>query len=407
METRVQEALLQDPCIRDAVKKAGQDALADPAVQRQILDVCVQKFPEAASVARQQIVEWANDPDVQRKACEYAGVARLYAGHAVGYAGQAAGQAGEQLVRLIEQGPTGVRILAFFGGVGSCVNSCVTLHNPLTAVLGPVSYVVAVYQVIFAITTILFEARPEWIEQVPGLNWYQDVIIDQAKFLTEAGGRGMFYGFQGSLWLACASFAQAQNFVIGLYFVFLSGLHISMHYGVMPQHIAQKIRQGGYTPVPLSLDDLPPDFVQAPFAAAQPGKDIAQRGSSREISTVAQDSVLLASEAPADTTTVSLLPESIEQEIKNAKVSVASEVPSYALYKSEEGSESKAFYSSALKGSPNAMMSSTKSLSRVSIDIGANQVKEYVVDSARDVRVSEQGLNAPNAKDKNKCCVVM
>merc|ERR1719482_793381 len=119
----------------------------------------------------------------------------------------------------------------------------------------------------------------------------------------------------------------------------------------MPQHIAQKIREGGYAPVPLSLDDLPPDFVQAPFAAAQPGKDIAQRGSSREVSTVKQDSVLLASEALADTTSVALLPESIEQEIKNAKVSVASEAPSYALYKSEEGSEIKAFYSSALKGS--------------------------------------------------------
>lgn len=258
MDPEVQQALLQDPGVQIAVKKAGQDALADPAMQQYILDICREKFPGSFADARTQIGEWANDPEVQRRACEYAGVARLYAGQAIGYAGQAAGQAGEQLEKLIEQGPAGVRILAFFGGIGSCVNAGFTLWNPLQIVFGPIAYLIAFYQAIFSITTALFEAEPGWIQQIPGLNAYQDAVIDQAKFLTEVAGRGIFYGFQGTLWLALASFKDLQNICLGLYFIVLAVLHISMHFGVMPQHIVQKIREaqnGDYILVPLSLDD--------------------------------------------------------------------------------------------------------------------------------------------------------
>jgi len=258
MDPQVQQALLQDPGVQVAIKKAGQDALADPAMQQYILDICREKFPASFADAQRQIGEWANDPEVQRRACEYAGVARLYAGQAMGYAGQAAGQAGEQLVEFIEQGPAGVRTLAVFGGIGSCVNAGFTVCNPVVMVFGPVAYLIAFYQAMFSITTVLFEAEPGWIQQIPGLNAYQDVVIDQAKFLTEVLGRGIFYGFQGTLWLALASFKDLQNICLGLYFIVLGFLHISMHFGVMPQHIVQKIREaqnGDYILVPLSLDD--------------------------------------------------------------------------------------------------------------------------------------------------------
>ena len=34
------------------------------------------------------------------------------------------------------------------------------------------------------------EAKPEWIQQVPGLDGYQNMLIEKAKFLAEAVGRG-------------------------------------------------------------------------------------------------------------------------------------------------------------------------------------------------------------------------
>ena len=46
------------------MKKAGQDALNDPAVQAEIMKVAKEKFPEAASAAKDKILEWAKDPEV-------------------------------------------------------------------------------------------------------------------------------------------------------------------------------------------------------------------------------------------------------------------------------------------------------------------------------------------------------
>lgn len=35
------------------------------------------------------------------------------------------------------------------------------------------------------------EAKPEWIQRVPGLNEYQDMLLNKAKFLAESKGRGL------------------------------------------------------------------------------------------------------------------------------------------------------------------------------------------------------------------------
>ncbi|CAL1170568.1 unnamed protein product [Cladocopium goreaui] len=50
--------------VQAAIKKAGEDALSDPAVQTEILKVAQEKFPEVASAAKDKILEWANDPQV-------------------------------------------------------------------------------------------------------------------------------------------------------------------------------------------------------------------------------------------------------------------------------------------------------------------------------------------------------
>lgn len=235
-----QKALLSDPQVQAALKNAGEAALNDPAVQKQILDTCKEKFPELASQAATKIKEWANDPAVQAQAKEYAGLA-------LHYAGVGASMAGEQFNKLIEQGPAGVRLLAFGGGVAALVKAVLTfmgLLNPLTIFTGLVFYVLVGYQVIFALTTMLFEAPTEWVEKIPGLSAYQDLLIEKAKFLSEVGGRGLFYGFQGTLWLCFASFTELFNFVLGVYFLFLFALHVGMAYGIMPKEIVDKVAGG-------------------------------------------------------------------------------------------------------------------------------------------------------------------
>lgn len=235
VDPAVQDKILQDPQVQAAVKKAGQDALSDPAVQAEILKVAKEKFPEAASAAKDKIMEWANDPEVQKQAYQYAGIAA-----------EKVWQSVSQVGSLIEQGPAGVRVLAFVGGVAALAQSIwvlLGLMSPISASTQIPKYVVHFYQLFFATTTMLFEAKPEWIQKVPGLNDYQDLLINKAKFLAEATGRGLFYGFQGTLFLCFGSLTAPVELVIGLWFLFMAMLHILMGFGVMPQEVAKKMQE--------------------------------------------------------------------------------------------------------------------------------------------------------------------
>jgi hypothetical protein len=120
MEATMQEALFKDPRVQQSIKTAGHDALSDPQVQKEILAAVQEKFPEHAGQAALCIKKWAKDPAVQAKAKEYAGVAWGYAKNA-----------GSHVMKRIEQGPAGVRVLAFLGSLASCVNALRSLNNEL------------------------------------------------------------------------------------------------------------------------------------------------------------------------------------------------------------------------------------------------------------------------------------
>lgn len=222
------DSLLADPAVQQAIKrqvvKSGEDvakALQDPSVQAQILVTCKERFPQYAALARDKIFELSNDPEVQRRARELGTKVVQYAG-----------QAGAMLVAQIEQGPAGVRVLAFLGGLASCVVSALHLINPFGLLTGTVVYVLCFYQMLFSLTTMLFEAQPEWIQRVGGgVDTYQDMLIRKSKFLSEALGRGLFYVFQGSLWLSIAGMADVMELACGAYMVFVGILNILMHYG--------------------------------------------------------------------------------------------------------------------------------------------------------------------------------
>lgn len=259
----VRDKILQDPKVQAAIKKAGEDALSDPAVQAEILKVAQEKFPEVASAAKDKILEWANDPQVQAKAYEYAGIAADYAWQSVSQVGD-----------LIEQGPSGVRILAFIGGAAAlvqCIWVLTGLFHPVSASMQIPKYVIHLYQAAFAITTVLFEAKPEWIQKVPGLNDYQDMLLNKAKFLAESTGRGLFYGFQGTLWLCFSSLTAPAELLIGLWFMFLAVLYILMGFDIMPQEVAKKMKDVR------ALVKAPLYDEESPKAAGQGGQEASQK----------------------------------------------------------------------------------------------------------------------------------
>lgn len=235
----VKQQLMQDPkvqaAIQEQVKKMGGDALEalkDPKVQQQILDTCKEKFPEYADKAKKQVLEFVNDPEVQRQAKAWANTAGAYAL-----------SAGGALIAQIQQGPAGIRFLSFCGGAASFANGIMDLINPLGALVHPVKYTLAVYQMLFSFTTMLFEAKPEWIQKLSGLDKYQDMLMDKAKFLSETLGRGLFYIFQGTLWLCFASLSDVIDLGVGIWMVFVGVLNLLVHFGGYTS-FAEKVAEG-------------------------------------------------------------------------------------------------------------------------------------------------------------------
>jgi len=168
------------------------------------------------------------------------------------------GEYGGQVVSLIEQGPEGVRVIAFACGAASFVMA--VLRVPLVfndASIGLKTYIIILfYCLLFALTTMIFEAKPEWIQMVQGLDIYQNLLIDYCVFLTMALGRGLFYGFQGTLWLTFTG-PHLLGFVtlaLSIWFFLLTFLHVCMYFGVMPQHLVQKFRSGELLTVPTDED---------------------------------------------------------------------------------------------------------------------------------------------------------
>eukprot|EP00927_Polykrikos_kofoidii_P027173 TRINITY_DN24008_c0_g1_i1.p1 TRINITY_DN24008_c0_g1~~TRINITY_DN24008_c0_g1_i1.p1 ORF type:complete len:252 (-),score=40.37 TRINITY_DN24008_c0_g1_i1:38-793(-) len=239
MDAATQQALLKDPLVQETMRKHGEEALRNPEVQAQVLKVCKEKFPQYAGMAASEVRNWANDPAVQAQAKEYAGIGLAYLA-----------DAGAEIMNEIEQGPSGVRILSFFVSVASAALGILCLVDIFSSIGHPILYLISVYQFIFALTTCLFEAPPERIEQLEAktgiqISTYQDKMIKHAGFLTILLGRGLFYIFQGSMWLVFASLLSISGIfkiAVGLSLCFIGILHLLMAKGIMPHAVVSKIR---------------------------------------------------------------------------------------------------------------------------------------------------------------------
>jgi len=226
------EQALRDPQVQAMVRQKGQEAMQDKEVQNAVMDYVKKNAPGAADEAKKKLENWAKDPEVQAKAKHYAS-----------QAGVAFGQAAEHGISLVEQGPTGVRLLAFMAGCASCVCAVMTFLDVGNLLGHLAAAIVAGYQIIFSVSTIIFEAPPSVIEKVPGINGYQEMLIDHAKFMSEVMGRGLFYVFQGTLWLALSELHKIFNLAVGASLIAVGLLHVAMYYGKLDT-VAMKMRAG-------------------------------------------------------------------------------------------------------------------------------------------------------------------
>mmetsp|Transcript_57527 Transcript_57527/g.95756 ORF Transcript_57527/g.95756 Transcript_57527/m.95756 type:complete len:284 (+) Transcript_57527:70-921(+) len=161
----------------------------------------------------------------------------------------------------IQQGGAAVRALAFLGSGVSIILTAFSILNPMVLFGSPIVWAIAAYQGVFSITTLVFEAKPQWIQNVSSsLDVYQDCVMSNAAFLATCLGRGLFYIFQGTLWGAVGhslpidehrpleSFFlfifETSTRVLGIYFILLGVVHLLMHYNILPQQYARKIRRG-------------------------------------------------------------------------------------------------------------------------------------------------------------------
>eukprot|EP00811_Abedinium_folium_P003341 NODE_13071_length_1187_cov_3.473585.p2 GENE.NODE_13071_length_1187_cov_3.473585~~NODE_13071_length_1187_cov_3.473585.p2 ORF type:complete len:307 (+),score=99.67 NODE_13071_length_1187_cov_3.473585:118-921(+) len=243
------ETLLEDPAVQNAVKKAGEDALNNPAVQEAILKKCQEKFPGVADKAKGKIKTMAADPDNQEKAYKCAGMAVVYAKGAK-----------REFVSHLEQGPAGVRVLACLGGLAACGLAGFNLVNVFGILTHTLSYISNIYQVIFSLSVIIFEAPDEWVEKAsekaPFILSYHDTLEDNAKFLTQVGGRGLMYIFLGTLWIGSAGISSITGLCalgLGFYLALIGAFHVLMHFNILPKQVLDKVRGRGGGPTTRSV----------------------------------------------------------------------------------------------------------------------------------------------------------
>eukprot|EP00930_Biecheleria_cincta_P055592 TRINITY_DN41903_c0_g1_i1.p1 TRINITY_DN41903_c0_g1~~TRINITY_DN41903_c0_g1_i1.p1 ORF type:complete len:285 (+),score=53.87 TRINITY_DN41903_c0_g1_i1:52-855(+) len=227
MDASQREALLSNPAVQEALQQAGKDALADPAVQQQILATCREKFPELAEKAASEISTWAHDPVVQSQLA-----------HLAVRAASAAAAAPRQLRSLIEKGEPGVRRIACTCGLFSAFWSFLGIVN-IFKLLSPMEYIINLYLAVFGLTTAMFEASPTWVARVPTLKAYQEGLIDNARFLCKCWGRGLFYIFQGSLWVAQCDFTSFVSLTLGFMLCFTGVLNVLIFFGIQPQRAVE------------------------------------------------------------------------------------------------------------------------------------------------------------------------
>lgn len=135
--------------------------------------------------------------------------------------------ANSHLLVQVEQGPAWLRWMAMIGGLLAVLNAIIAMVLHFQSI-----GIIALYQAFFAMITVLFEAPPTWVHSVSPASRFQDVLKDRAAFLVELLSRGVFYIFQGTMWLSIcwALRVRSTHMLCGAYMVLAGILTAIGHY---------------------------------------------------------------------------------------------------------------------------------------------------------------------------------
>lgn len=139
----------------------------------------------------------------------------------------------------VQEGPAGISILCFLGGVATTVIGAIGLLSVLSSATSPFTYVLNIYLTGFGIVTILLEADVESVRTLkilgklaPVIERYQGEVFNRAGFLTELRGRGLYYIFVGNL--AITQCFVCLLFLVGAWNLLMGILCLMMSFGINP-----------------------------------------------------------------------------------------------------------------------------------------------------------------------------
>jgi len=159
--------------------------------------------------------------------------------HGFSVARESAVVAVSELRKYVQEGPAGVSILCFVGGIVTTVIGALGLLNIMSVVTSPFQYVLNAYLTMFGIITFLLEADMEALRGMrvlgrlaPFVERYQGDVFNRAKILTELRGRGFYYVFVGSLAITQCFFCLL--FLVGVWNLLMGSLCLLMSFGINP-----------------------------------------------------------------------------------------------------------------------------------------------------------------------------
>jgi len=149
------------------------------------------------------------------------------------------GEAIQQLGGYVQEGPAGVSILCFLGGLATTIVGVLGILNFTSMASSPFQYVLNLYLTLFGVVTFLLEADVEAVRKLrilgalaPWVERYQMEVFNRAQFLTELRGRGLFFVFVGSL--AITQCVMCLLFFVGIWNLFMGVVCVMMSYGINP-----------------------------------------------------------------------------------------------------------------------------------------------------------------------------
>jgi len=152
---------------------------------------------------------------------------------------QGAFAAVQELQRYVREGPAGVSILCFFGGIVTTIVGAFGLLNVWQSLTSPFSYVLNIYLTMFGIVTFLLEADVVILGKMtilgkaaPLIEVRQNELFAGAQVLKQLRGRALFYIFVGSLAITQCWFCPL--FLVGMWNVLMGALCGMMSLGINP-----------------------------------------------------------------------------------------------------------------------------------------------------------------------------